>query len=145
MSNYKPLVALAATALAVTVGYAVAQGAASSPNETQTVIVPGSTTGVVPSMPPGTYKAAPGSVEPQSVMSTGVNSGSTRINVGDHATPRLPGAQPVTAPAPVVVAPTVMPAAPVEAAAPPAAEPAPMRIEAAPEPAPMPAPKPDRN
>lgn len=107
MSPNKPLIALLTTAMAATFGYAVAQDSTATSTttsysmtpqpaetttkvETQTVTIPGRTTGVVPSMPAGTYTAAPGSVEPNSVMTTGVNFGSTRINVGDHATPMLP-------------------------------------------------------
>jgi hypothetical protein len=165
MTPSKPLIALMATALVATVGFAVAQSpaptagdnAAGTPApattttvETQTVVVPGSTTGAVPSLPRGTYTAAPGSVEAQGVMTTGVNSGSTRINVGDHATPPLPHARtetvvtrtimvPQPAPAPEPVA---APAEPAPVAAP-APEPEPAAPETTTEPAPPP--RADRN
>jgi hypothetical protein len=156
MPSLKPLVVLLTGTMTVALACSIAveaasadapaATAASAPIETQTVIVPGHTTDVVPSKPPGTYRAAPGSVEAQSVMTTGVNHGSTRINVGDHATPKLPPAPEAVAPmAPAVVQPPPAPApvAPVVVAEPPAAAPAPAPIETGPEP--VPAPKRDRN
>ncbi len=161
----KPLIALMATALAATVGYAVAQDASTTTTtdssatnmtmgqpgsttttEVQTVTIPGRTTGVIPSNPPGTYTAVPGSVEPNSVMTTGVNFGSTRINVGDHATPMLPGKPEVLSVTSQTTTTTVPPAEVAQAPAP-APEPAPaVQTESAPEAAaPMPAPRSDRN
>ena len=159
MSSLKPVAMIVASAMAAAFATSVsmqavsaevpaATTAASAATPTQTIVVPGSTGDVLPGKQPGTYRAAPGAVEPQDVMTTGVTRGSTRINVGDHASPKLPVA-PAAVPAPMAVAPqpaAVIPPGPtaqIVLPEPPAAGPA--KVEAAPVAAPMPKPKRDHN
>ena len=157
---HKSMIALAASALLATVGFAAAQTSDTTTDangaQTTTTTTLDTATQVIPAQPTGVVELAKpkNTVEPttrqadgpmgmeNSLMTTGVVNGITRPSVGDHATPPIQGddtAIAVTTERTTTT--TVTP--PVEVAAPapePVAAPVP---DAAPEP--MPAPKADRN
>ncbi len=167
---HKSMIALAASALLATVGFATAQtsdattdanGAQTTTTDangaqTTTTTTLDTATQVIPAQPTGVVELAKpkNTVEPvtrradgpmgmeNSLMTTGVVNGITRPSVGDHATPPIQGDDTAIAVTTErTTTTTVTP--PVEVAAPapePVAAPVP---DAAPEP--MPAPKADRN
>ena len=157
---HKSMIALAASALLATVGFAAAQTSDTTTDangaQTTTTTTLDTATQVIPAQPTGVVELAKpkNTVEPvtrqadgpmgmeNSLMTTGVVNGITRPSVGDHATPPIQGddtAVAVTTERTTTT--TVTPPAEVAAPAPePVAAPVP---DAAPEP--MPAPKADRN
>jgi len=157
---HKSMIALAASALLATVGFAAAQTSDTTTDangaQTTTTTTLDTATQVIPAQPTGVVELAKpkNTVEPvtrqadgpmgmeNSLMTTGVVNGITRPSVGDHATPPIQGDDTsVAVTTERTTTTTVTPPAEVAAPAPePVAAPVP---DAAPEP--MPAPKADRN
>ena len=155
-SMHKSIMALATASLA-TVGFAATQSTVTTTDangnqtittttiDTDTQVIPAPPTGVVELskpkntvMPVSRQAAGPMGMA-NTLMTTGVVSGITRPSIGDHATPPIPGPDTVIAVTRETTTTTVV--------TPPAPTPAPEPTTTAPvqEPAPVLAPKADRN